>query len=155
MASVRRSVNGVPTGTDFTIGISDGRAEHVIALRKESTYSGFIQALWPAVCVRLVLHLIACLEEGQTLHFGDIVVEDDAVTLPYQKLFSSNRPLRLRWSEVHVWSADGKFFVGKRDDKKVYGSASYIQSWDTHLIEHVVRGAFKKCVVKLSDYLRD
>jgi hypothetical protein len=83
-----------------------------------------------------------------------MIIEDSAVTLPQQKFWGNNPPLRLRWVDVHSWSSDGKFVIGKRDDKKVFGSASYIQDWDTHLIEHVISGAFKKRAAKLSDYLK-
>ncbi|WP_310004528.1 hypothetical protein [Caballeronia sp. LZ043] len=152
---VRRSVNGVPTGTDYHVALSIKDAgEQNINLRKESTYTGFTQALWRAVCVRLMIDMLNRLEKGETLHFGSFSVEDGAITLPQHKFWSNNAPLRLRWSDVHVWSADGRFVVGKRDDKKVHGSASYIKDWDTHLIEHLIRGAFKKGAAKLTDYLK-
>jgi hypothetical protein len=104
--------------------------------------------------VRLLIEMLARLEEGKSLQFGDFVIEDDAVTLTQHKFWGSNPPLRLDWNDVHVWSSDGKFVIGKRDDKKVYGSSSYIKDWDTHLVEHLIRGAFKKGVAKLSDYLK-
>jgi hypothetical protein len=151
---VRRSVNGVPTGTDYTVAFSLGSSQQVIALRKESTYTGFTRALWRAVCVRLIIEMLSDLEQGKSLRFGDMIIEDSAVTLPQQKFWGNNPPLRLRWVDVHSWSSDGKFVIGKRDDKKVFGSASYIQDWDTHLIEHVISGAFKKRAAKLSDYLK-
>ena len=54
-----------------------------------------------------------------------------------------------------MWSANGSFVIGKRDDKKTYGSAAYISDWNTHIFEHVVSGGFKKGVRKLSDYIKD
>ncbi|QCP47913.1 hypothetical protein FAZ95_01180 [Trinickia violacea] len=152
--AVRKSVNGVPTGTDYTIGFGDSRSDQRVELRNEATYSGFTGALWRAVCVRLIFETIAALEKGQSFSFGDIVVENDAVTLVRHKFMGSER-VRLGWHEVHVWSANGSFLIGKRDDKKVYGSASYINGWNTHILEHLVRGGFKKGVRKLSDYLKD
>jgi hypothetical protein len=152
--AVRKSVNGVPTGTDYTIGFGDNRSDQRVELRKEATYSGFTGALWRAVCVRLVLEMVAALDKGQSLSFGDIVVENATVTLIRHKFMGSER-VRLGWHEVHVWSANGSFVIGKRDDKKVYGSASYINGWNTHILEHLVRGGFKKGVRKLSDYLKD
>ena len=83
------------------------------------------------------------------------VDEDDAVTLVRHKFLGSNERVRLSWHEVHIWSADGSFVIGQQSDKKVYGSASYIHAWNTHILEHVVRGGFKKGVHKLSDYLKD
>lgn len=152
---VRKSVNGIPTGTDYTIGFGDNRSEQVVEVRKEATYAGFLDPLWRAVCVRLMFEMIAALEQGKSFSFGDIEVEDDAVTLVRHKFLGSNERVRLSWHEVHVWSADGSFVIGQQSDKKVYGSASYIHAWNTHILEHVIRGGFKKGVHKLSDYLKD
>ena len=84
-----------------------------------------------------------------------MVIEDSAVTLVKHKFLGANEKVRLPWSQVHVWSADGSFIIGKQDDKKTYGSSSYINNWNTHLLEHIIRGGFKKGVRKLSDYLKD
>ncbi len=153
--AVRNSVNGVPTGTDYTIAFANNRSAQVIQLKKESTYSGFLEALWRAVCVRLIFDMISALEAGGVLEFGDIKVTDDSVTLTKHKLLGANEKVRLGWHDVHVWSANGSFIIGKQDDKKTYGSAAYIGDWNTHILEHVVRGGFKKGVRKLSDYIKD
>ena len=151
---IKRSVNGIPTGTDYTIAFGDNRAEQVISLRKESTYSGFIDALWRGVCVRMMLDMLNALSDGKSFSFGDITIEDGFVTLTRHKFFGSER-VRLTWSDVQVWSSNGSFVIGQTSDKKVYGSASYVDNANTHILEHVVRGGFKKGVRKLSDYLRD
>lgn len=152
---VRRSINGIPTGTDFTIAFGDNKSEQVISLRRETTYSGFIGALWRAVCIRLLIEMTGSLKQGRTLSFGDITVEDDAVTLIRRKFLGSNERVRLSWNEVHIWTADGSFAIGKQGDKKLYGAASYVDVANTHILEHLIRGAFKKGVRKLSDYLMD
>jgi len=152
---VRHSVNGIPTGTNYTVVFGDDHSQHVVELRKESTYSGFIDALWKAVCVRLMFSICQQLVGGASMTFGDITVEDDAVTLTKRRLLSSNERVRLKWSEVHVWSADGSFVVGAKDDKKTFGSTSYIKNWNSHLIEQIVRSGFKRGVVKLSDTFRN
>ena len=151
----RNSVNGIPTGTDYTIGFADNRGSQVIQLKKESTYSGFLEALWRGVCVRLIFDMIAALKAGRTLEFGDMKVTDDSVTLTKHKFLGANEKPRLGWHDVHVWSANGSFVIGKKDDSKTYGSASYIENWNAHILEHVVRGGFKKGVRNLSDYIKD
>lgn len=153
--SVRHSVNGVPTGTDYTISLATKNDSAVINLKKESTYNGFLDALWRAICIRLMLEMSGALERGKTLRFGDILVEDGAVTLVKHKWLGINDTVRLPWSDVHVWSANGEFFIGSKVDKKTYSSASYINHWNTHLLDHIVRAGFKQGISKLSDYFRD
>lgn len=153
--AVRKSVNGIPAGTDYTIGIGDNRSSQVIHIKKEATYSGFIDALWRGVCVRNVFEMISALAEGRTFVFGNMKVSDESVTLIKHKFIVANEQVRLGWNDVNVWSADGCFVIGNKFDEKTYGSASYIHDWNTHILEHIVRGGFKKGVHKLSDYIKD
>jgi hypothetical protein len=151
---VRHSVNGIPTGTEYTIGFGDKNSQQVINLRKEATYNGFIDSLWKAVCVRLMIEILRDLSEGKSIVFGDVKVEDDAATLAKHKFFGASESVRVAWGETHVWSANGSFFIGKANDKDIYGSMSYIDSWNVHILEHAIRGGFKKGIRKLSDYLK-
>lgn len=153
--AVRHSMNGIPTGTDYEIAFATRSGTTSISLRKESTYSGFIEALWRAVCVRLMIEMSEALEVGNTLSFGDMKVEDRYVTLVKHKFLGSNEQVRLPWSDVHVWSENGEFVIGSKADKKTYGSGSYKDQWNIHLLDHVVRSGFKKGVDKLSDYFKD
>lgn len=152
---VRNSVNGIPTGTNYTVAFGNSDGQHVVELRKEATYSGFIEALWKAVCVPLMVRIIEHLASGRSMNFGDITVEDDAVTLTKHKFLVANERVRLSWNDVHVWTADGTFVIGHKADKKTYGSASYIKNWNTHLFEQIIRSGFKRGVDKLSDTLRN
>lgn len=150
---VKHSVNGIPTGTDYTVAFGDNRNEESILIKREATYSGFIEKLWRAVCVRLMFDICRGLKDDNSYGFGDILVEDSAVTLTRHVFFGSNERVRLPWGKVRVWTADGCFVVGSADDKKVYSSASYINHANTHVLEHIVRSAFKKGVDSLSDFI--
>lgn len=151
--AVRHSVNGIPTGTEYQIALANRSGSTVINLKKEATYTGFINALWRAVCVRLMIEMCEALKEGRSLTFGELTVEDDSVTLVRHKLLGANERVRMSWNDVQVWSANGEFVVGSKSDKKVYGSTSYMNHWNTHLLDHVVRGGFKKGVSRVSDYI--
>lgn len=152
---VRNSINGIPTGTNYTVAFGNADEQHVVELRKEATYAGFIDAFWRAVCVPLMVRIIEHLASGRSMSFGDITVDDDAVTLTKRRLLSPNERVRLSWNDVHVWSADGSFVIGHKADKKTYGSASYIKNWNTHLLEQIIRSGFKRGVSKLSDTLKN
>ena len=148
-------MNGVPTGTDYTIGFGDNHSAQLIELRKQSIYSGFVESMWLGVCVRLMLEMLGSLKEGRSFTFGSISIEDEAVTLVRHRFLRSNELVKLNWSAVNIRSENGNLIIGKTGDKAIYGSASYIQTWNAHVLEHIVRGAFKKGVTRLSDYLRD
>ena len=151
----KHSINGIPTGTDYTIAFGDNRTEAVVSLRREAAYSAFIDRLWKAVCVRLINDMLVSLRDGKSIQFGDAMVEDSAVSLTRHKFFSANERVRLAWSKTHVWSAEGNFVIGSRDDKKIYATSSYIETPNTHVLEAIIRLAFKKEPVRLSNLLKD
>lgn len=141
---VSHSVNGIPTGTNYTIAFGDRRSETVIELKKQVIYSTFIDKLWRAVCVRLLTEMLEALKDGRDLHFGDALLHDDGITLVKRKFLGANEKVRCSWGQVHVWSADGSFCIGAKDDKKVNTGISYIHGANTHILEQVLRMGFKK-----------
>ncbi len=149
--AIRTSVNGIPTGTDYRIAFGDINSGTVVSLKNEAIYSEFIQRLWMAVGARLMTEVLETLRGDHKITFGDIVVEDTAVTVTKHKFFGSNERVRLGWEKVKVWSADGSFIIGSSEDSKIYSQASYIEVCNTHIIEQIIRSSFKKGANKLSD----
>jgi hypothetical protein len=152
---VKHSVNGIPTGTTYTLAFGDERSEAVVELRREEVYSTFLEKLSRAVCARLVVEMVAALKAGGELNFGDAVVRDDAVTLKRHKWMGADERVRCVWQELHIWSADGSFCIGAQNDKKVYAALSYIHVPNVHILEQAIRIGFKRGIHKLSDILQD
>ncbi len=152
--AVRHSVNGIPTGTTYTLAFGDNRSEAIVELKKESTYSGFLEKLWKAVVIRMLTELFETLQAGNDIRFGESTLSDDGITLIKHKFLGTNEKVRCTWGQVHVWSADGSFYIGAKDDKKTYVGLSYILTANTHILEAAIRMAFKKPGMRrLSDML--
>lgn len=152
---VRHSVNGVPTGTTYTIAFGDKRSEAVVELKKVDIYSKFIDKLWRAVCIRLLGEMLEALKDGRDLYFGDALLHDEGITLVKHKFLGANERVRCTWGQVQIWSADGSFYIGSKDDKKTYAGISYIHVANTHILEQLIRMAFKKPGMRrLSDLLQ-
>jgi hypothetical protein len=141
---VSHSVNGIPTGTTYTIAFGNRNSEAVVELKKQDIYSTFIDKLWLAVCVRLLTEMLEALKDGRDLHFGDALLHDDGITLVKRKSLGANEKVRCSWSQIHVWSADGSFCIGAKDDKKVNAGVSYIHGANTHILEQAIRMGFEK-----------
>ncbi len=141
---VSQSVNGIPTGTTYTIAFGDNKSEAIVGLKKKEVYGTFIDKLWKAVCVRLIADLLEVMKAGQEIRFGNAVFTDDSVTLIKHKLFGANEPVRCTWNQVNIWNAGGAFCLGSKDDKKTYVELSYIYTANTHILEQVIRMAFKQ-----------
>lgn len=152
---VSHSVNGIPTGTTYTIAFGNRNSEAVVELKKQDIYTTFLDKLWRAVCVRLLTEMLEALKDGRDLHFGDALLHDDGITLVKRKFLGSNERVRCSWGQIHVWSADGSFCIGAKDDKKVNAGISYIHGANTHILEQAIRMAFKKPGMhRLSDLLQ-
>ena len=141
---VRHSINGIPTGTTFTIGIGDNSSEAVIGMRDKEIFSTFTDKLWRAVCVRLMAETLEALRSGRQLSFGDAVIADNGVTLTKRKFFSGNERVFRDWFQTHVWSADGSFYIGSKEDKKCSAALSYIYTPNTHLLEESHQNGFQE-----------
>jgi hypothetical protein len=141
---VNHSVNGIPTGSTFTIAFGNKHSEAVIELKKKDIYSTFLDKLWRAVCVRLLGEMLEALKTGRDLYFGDALLHDDGITLVKHRFLGANEKVRCSWDQVHVWSADGSFCVAAKDNKKTNVAISYIHVANTHILEQAIRMAFKK-----------
>lgn len=149
--AIRKSVNGIPTGTTFTIAFGDNHSEAVCDSASQSTFVKFTDKLWRAVGVRILTEMITALKAGRHLSFGDAVLHDDGITLMKHKFFGSNEPVHCSWQDVQVWSADGSFYIGSSSDKKTYVALSYINEANTHILEQAIRMGFKKGINRLSE----
>jgi hypothetical protein len=151
---VRHSLNGIPTGTTFTLAFGDNRSEVVVELRREDVYSAFIEKLWRAVGIRLLTELLEALKAGRQIPFGEAIIRDDGVTLTRHK-FLGNEQVRFAWHQIQVWSADGSFVIGAKDDRKAYAQLPYMTMPNVHILEQCIRMAFKKPGLRvISDLLK-
>lgn len=152
---VRHAVNGIPTGTTYTIAFGDGRSEAVVETRRRDIFATFTDNLWRSVGIRLLGEILEALKAGRDLHFGDALLHDDGITLAKRGFFNAGGPVRCSWNQVHVWSQDGAFYIGSKDDKKTYAGFSYINGVNIHILERIIRMAFKKPGMRrLSDLLQ-
>lgn len=152
--AVRKSVNGVPTGTDHTIAFGDRRRELVIETGKTSIAEAFVERLWNAVGVRILNESLLRLKEGGKLTFGSVVVEDDGVHLKKKSFLSIEAAYR-RWNQVKYYSSNGSLVLVDKDDQKVSGSMSYMEVPNVHVLEAIIRLSFQKWRGRLSGLLDD
>lgn len=143
---VRRS-----TGIDFTVAFGDNNSEAVVQISNEGTFNMFVGKLWRAVCIRLISEMLEALKYGEFLHFDQVAVHDKGILLEKHRLVRANDFVDCSWSHVQVWTADGAFCIGARDDNKIYSKISYIDTANTHLLEQIIRMKLKKAGSRLSD----
>lgn len=152
--SIRNSVNGIPTGTDYTVAV--GRAngsEIVIQTSKAEIYQSFIDRLWKAVCVRLLEQYLLSLKAGKEIWIGGKVkIDDNGIHLIKHKFFD-NETVYVKWGDVTYNSYNGDLVITSKDDKKLYVALSYLTVKNVHILEAMIRFSFKNWRGRLSGIL--
>lgn len=146
----RHSVNGISTGTTYSIIFGDGSNYASIELKKEAIYSNFIDRLWRAVGVRLLTEYLEGLRDGKKYRFGSAVMSDHGMELERKKLFGSNERVFCRWGELVIWNGAGVFCIGKKEDKKLAAAFSYQEEDNIHVLEAAIRMFWKRGGDRLS-----
>ena len=151
----RHSLNGIPTGTTYSIIFGNNFDYASIELSEESIYSNFIDRLWRTVGVRLLTEYLEGLREGKKYRFGSTVISDYGIELERKRLFSSNNQVFCRWSELVIWNDAGVFCIKKKDDTKLKTSFSYQDEDNIHVLEAAIRMFWKRGGNRLSDLLEE
>jgi len=151
----RHSVNGIPTGTTYSIVFGNSSGYYSIELRKQDIYSNFVDRLWRAVGVRLLTEYLEGLRDGKKYWFATTLVSDWGMELERKKLFSSNERVFCRWGELAIWSGAGVFRIGKKEDKKLAAAFSYKEEDNIHVLEAAIRMFSKRGGDRLSSLLED
>ena len=151
----RHSVNGIPTGTTYSIIFGNGSNYASIELKKEATYSNFIDCLWRAVGVRLLTEYLKGLRDGKKYRFSSAVMSDHGMELERKKLFGSNERVFCRWGELVIWNGAGVFCIGKKEDKKLAAAFSYQEEDNIHVLEAAIRMFWKRGGDRLSCLLEE
>jgi hypothetical protein len=146
------SVNGIPTGTTYTIYFGD---QHTMAKVETDkvVYSTFIDKLWRAVGVRLLTEMLDNMAKGTRYRFGETVVNDQGLEVVKHKFFRSNERLYCKWGQLEIWNGPGTFCIGFKEDKKFYVALSYLEVDNVHILESAIRMLWKKGGLKLSGLL--
>lgn len=149
----RHSVNGIPTGTSYSIYFAGLKQSVVVDTRKSEVYKNFIDRFWQAIGVRLLTELLSELREGSRRRFGETTVDDEGMVLIRRHVFRSDEEVPCKWHELVIWNADGSFCVAKKEDKKVSIALPYLTVDNTHILEAAMRMIWKRGGRRLSDLL--
>jgi len=152
---IRHYVNGIPTGTTYSIVYGNGSKYASIELTNEAIYSNFVDRLWRAVGVRLLTEFLEGLRDGKKYRFGSTVISDHGMELERRKFFGSNERVFCRWGELVIWNGPGVFCIGKKDDKKLAATFSYLEEDNIHVLEVAIRMFWKRGGDRLSSLLGD
>ena len=150
---MRHSVNGIPSGTRYTVVVGSEGAIVRIELRKENTYSEFVERLWKAAGVRLLTEMLEGLRGGGRYSFGKAVVTDYGIELEERRVFGANTKVPCKWTELRIGQRPGAFYIAKNNAKKVDIELPYQEIDNVHILEAAMRTFWKRSSHRMSDLL--
>jgi hypothetical protein len=157
--SVKNSVNAMPLGTDYTIAFGNTQSEAVISLRRKKVYYIFLDKLWRAVCIRLILDILNSVATGKQIEFGNavhrLILKNDGITLVRYKFRSEAILNHCTWDQIYMKGYDGNLYIGMLNDKNSYVRLPYLGSANIHILEKIIRMVINKPEIKLLSDLID
>lgn len=148
------SINGIPTGTSYSISFGDRAQVADVQTRKQDVFANFVDRLWKGVGVRLLVELMKTLENGERVQFGASVVTDEGIELERRKFFGANERLFCEWKTIVIGTAEGSFFLQHKDDRKIMVALPYLGVDNVHVLEAAIRAFWKQGGKRISSILR-
>lgn len=147
------SINGIPTGTTYTIAFGDAKTIAVVECRRKDVYNASIERLWKVVGIRLLVEKLGGLRDGKEWVLNSTAVRDDGISLVRNKFWTRETVFR-PWSEIRVWNVGGSLNIAARDDPNTNVSLSYIHDDNVHVLGYVLEMALRRSnFQRLSDLL--
>jgi hypothetical protein len=144
--SVKNSVNGIPTGTDYTIFFGDDHELATIQTRRKEVNDNVTDRLWKARAYEIMSIIIDRLKRGEAISFGDMTIWDDRVKLRRHKFFGSEDVV-CYWKDTYVNSYNGEFFVVHKSDNKIYKSLPFKSTPNIFILNTLLDTLHKKASI--------
>lgn len=149
--AVRHSINGIPTGTTYTIRYGNATSSQTIETRRSEVYENVIDKLWRSSGIDILTTILKTLKEGKSWNFSKCVLWDDGIAFTKTKFFGSDETIKVGWSGIKKWSENGCLVL---NTQKVRCDLSYMDIYNVHFLEHLMTMLFKNSKVNvMSDLL--
>lgn len=123
-------------------GTSD--KEYTIKTKQKDFYEHLTDKYWKAVGRRLFSEMMEGLAQGKKYPFGNIVVEDEGITVNTRSAFSEVKQVFYPWSELEWGIVNGSLCFAKRDEPgKLLSGASFLWEDNIHIL-NVAMGLLQK-----------
>ena len=151
--SVRNSLNGIPTGSDYTIGIASKSNSIVVDTRRLEVYNSVTDRIWKGACVRILFEYYDALKQGKKLSVGGVTFDDGGIDL-IKHGFLNKETAYTKWQNVSLSSYNGEFIISDAKNKKIYVSLSYMNTYNVNILNRLLNLSFENgWTGKLSGYL--
>lgn len=109
--------------------------EYTIKTKQKDFYEHLTDKYWKAVGRRLLSEMMDGLAEGQKYPFGDIVVQDEGITVNIKSAFSSEKQDFYTWEDLQWGIVNGNLcFAKKEETEKLLVGGSFLWVDNMHIL---------------------
>lgn len=148
--AVSKSMNGIPTGTDYLVAFGGGGRSAEIDFTNGKIFEGLVPRLWQAVGTRIMFDMCRALGSGKQYRMGNAIVRDETVVIIKRRTFGQDEEIEVSWRDIKVSAENGSFVIISSANPKLRAMISYRDVPNAHFMEHIVRTNFKKGITKMS-----
>ena len=117
--------------------------EYAIKTKQKDFYEHLADKYWKAVGRRLLSEMMDGLAAGKKYRFGDLIAEDEGITVLKKSAFSSEKEAYCPWSELMWGIVNGSLcFARKEDPGKILSGCSFLWVDNAHVL-NVAMGLFQ------------
>lgn len=147
----KKSVNGIPSGTDHNIHIES--PDRVISMNtSESVYDNVVDRLWKATAPQIIKKILIALRNGVDAGFGSNLM-DEGIHYHEHNWFSKDVDRFYTWDEIVIGYGDGCMYFYDSSKQKTLEYFYFQGTSNLYMLDTIIKLAKKRNVQKLSDLL--
>lgn len=147
--AVRKSVNGIPSGTEYHVGY--GSSAWSVALQpNERQYNEIIQRMWRAACIPILINWMDDWAKGRAVRIEGVEVTDDGLVLTRERFFKENEKKFFPWGDLTKSSGNGFLKFYGKSDKAFTTTFSYKDGWNVHIFDFAIDKIWEGKASKMS-----
>jgi len=147
--AVKKSTNGIPTGTDYYFAYGT-KTSSVLLQPNQHQYQAIIQRAWRSVCIRILLGWMEDWSKGRKVTVAGVEVSDDGLVLRRSRFLKEDETKFFTWFEVSKGAHNGLLNFYGKPDKKFFASFSYKDNWNVHIFDFAIDKIWEGKSEKLS-----
>lgn len=147
--AVSNSINGIPTGTTYTITFGDKNNTSSIETKRSTVFTEVVDKLWKTAGVQIIQTMIEFFKNGDGKIFNNATIWDDGISIIKKGgWFTADEKKKFYWKDVNLYSSNGQLIIQSTLDKDFYVAIGYQDFFNVHFLEQLIRMKLKNPQLK-------
>jgi hypothetical protein len=102
-------------------------------------YDLILNILWKTVCIRLIKEHLMRLSSGETIQYGNVLVDQDGINLRVKSLLGLiSEAFYSQWNDIKIDHSAGNLIIKSVKNKNAEAELSYRDVNNAHILEAII-----------------